>query len=338
MNIFSEIDGKKGETLSSAVLRYLMLTSVDIRERIIDLFSAEASTGPIDCVSHFSCETEVATNDSTQTDNLSGFLDILISTDDAVIGIENKLYADFQEGQPYKYMELIQSRADKYKELYAKDYRAFIVILLPDTRKNKVEHEIKKKLSDWPNQSVSNYIFLSWENLLSNINRIEGLSPESTITIQQFSAYMDEQIGFYPKYLRNLPHFKRKFLGNGNAAQKELIAKLWRFFPQPGSRLSSSERHGYLGYYFFTSTEGISGWFGFVSDRNIPGAEVNTSTFIIALNKDIGELPKPLVRLDRLSDIWTHNRYAWKLTLTEEGKDPKFWVELVAPLHAYETP
>src|SRR5712692_6695611 len=55
MNLFSEIEGLRGENLTTAILRVLLLRSQDLRERFIRLVSDNCRLGPLTLGEHFSC-------------------------------------------------------------------------------------------------------------------------------------------------------------------------------------------------------------------------------------------------------------------------------------------
>ena len=60
MNLFTEIAGHGGETLTSAVLRYLVLRSQDVREVLVSALSEVSRQGPLRVESHFSCALQVS--------------------------------------------------------------------------------------------------------------------------------------------------------------------------------------------------------------------------------------------------------------------------------------
>jgi len=85
MDVFSEIEGLSGENLGSALLRYLIFNSHEVRDSILSLLSDNSPIGPISYTSHFSCRTEYPT---THTQYGNGRLDILIQLDpSSTVGI-----------------------------------------------------------------------------------------------------------------------------------------------------------------------------------------------------------------------------------------------------------
>jgi hypothetical protein len=90
MNLFKEIEGLSGEPMVSALLRLVILRSQEIRDEIVRLISAKSPIGPVTSSSHFSCYAEYPTFDQVAG---QGRIDIVLELDDAVIGIENKLFS-----------------------------------------------------------------------------------------------------------------------------------------------------------------------------------------------------------------------------------------------------
>ena len=60
------------------------------------MISAGSKQGPLSSESRFPCKREIGTRDE---DDRQGRVDLVIETDDAVIGLGNELYTGFREGQ-----------------------------------------------------------------------------------------------------------------------------------------------------------------------------------------------------------------------------------------------
>ena len=104
---------------------------------MIRTISDISPVGPIIVNKHFSVFTEVSArtgqqeNDEASSDDAEeaeyselstqGRIDILIQTDDAVVGVENKFGADFQKGQPGKYFDLVRTKAKQLGEGVARN-------------------------------------------------------------------------------------------------------------------------------------------------------------------------------------------------------------------------
>ena len=197
MNLFSEVQGLKGEELTSAVLRTLLLRSQEIRDGIIERISAECPSGPIKAEFHFSCRSEV----SMENEELGkGRIDLLIEADDAIVGVENKLFADFQEGQPQKYWGNLRERAKQHGE----DKRPVLVLLYPQQRQAVMLDKQKEMAGD------DDVVLLSWEEVIEVLtdDRLR-LDSATNMIAQEFSAYLDDQIAFLPHWDKWYPYLRR---------------------------------------------------------------------------------------------------------------------------------
>ncbi|MGD9725035.1 MAG: PD-(D/E)XK nuclease family protein [Nitrospiraceae bacterium] len=162
MNLYEVIEGKKGEQLTSAVLRFVLHRSQDIREVFIDAVSSGSSTGPIVMRDEFSCVIEQGTTgleeDSIERKIQTGRIDLIVRTDNSIIGIENKLDAAFTDGQPDKYMATLRAQSVAQKKK-----RCVLCMLAPRNRKDEIKGKIDRS------QYKDQYVLLSWEDLLESI-------------------------------------------------------------------------------------------------------------------------------------------------------------------------
>jgi len=112
MEFLRAIEGKSGEELTTACLAFLLEHSPAMRHSVLgEMARAKAiKNTSTDC--HFGVRCEISTEDAVAA---GGFLDLLVETDDSVIGIENKLEAHFQVGQPFKYMDTLERLANSRK-------------------------------------------------------------------------------------------------------------------------------------------------------------------------------------------------------------------------------
>ncbi|MBM3334082.1 PD-(D/E)XK nuclease family protein, partial [Candidatus Sumerlaeota bacterium] len=105
MNLLEELDGLQGENLASAALRFLVLQSNPCKNALLETLNKVSPIGPLTSTSHFSCYREYATSSE---ESGAGRLDLVLELDQAVVGIEAKLLAEFQPEQPTKYKEDIE--------------------------------------------------------------------------------------------------------------------------------------------------------------------------------------------------------------------------------------
>lgn len=270
MNIFTETEGLSGENLGSALLRYLIINSHEIRDAIILLISDVSPIGPIDYSSHFSCSTEYPTFDESLG---KGRLDILIQLDDIVIGIENKFFAPFQENQPIKYYKSLEVVAESLRIINHTDIRVLLLVLCPESRKNE---SIKKVLG------MKNTCVITWEDILRTLLSIKDIAnPVSKIVMNEFIDYLNRHFSFIHDFNRKSSHLTKGFPEYGTPLQGELVGKLWSLLPNSGGRLSNGKT--WTGYYFYTDPEtNEKGWFGFVHKSEIQNDTNNQAELIIA--------------------------------------------------------
>lgn len=291
MNLFSEIEGCRGENLGSALLRFILLRSQDARvmfaEILTELYAESCS------VTHrFACTLEEQTNDDTHG---SGRVDLIIEMDDVLVGIESKFNAQFQEGQPEKYLPELTKRAAELSQagLITKN-RPLLVILAPSDR----EPEVQKKIAGLSKDQQALCKFLAWENLLSRLMTVAPTQDNKTREVlTEFSAYVNSYLkqSFFHKDQRWLNSLST-WVKNGSERQRKVVAELWDFFPSPGGGLSAGD--GWVGYYFENK-----GWYGFVNQqlaikeseypRNM--SEARDAEFVIVVGYDLSSPPDPNV-------------------------------------------
>lgn len=333
MDFLSEIAGLKGENLCSAVLRLLLLRSYELRERFVAMVSDNNLLGPIVVRNTFSCTTE----EPTSGDNGSGRLDVYIELDDAVIGVENKIWAGFQSGQPQKYLDSVEQRARILSTLRSRKLRPLVVVLAPKGR----ETEVRRRTGQ-----SKNFVFLSWEDVLDNflgLAQIQSLDEETRLLLRGLNEYVNLQIAFLPEWQRWLPHIRREFVERGSTWQKEIVRRVWEFFPEPAGRMGCGET--WCGYYFGGSSKELLGWYGFADASEIQENSCDDgSRFIITTLFDVKFDDEAVERVTmRAGSNWfgiedkNIEVHAWALKLhvseiAQEFELPDRWQKLLSPL------
>ena len=137
MDIFSEFEGLRGENLASSVLRYLIFNSHEIRDAFLALLSDHSPIGPLSYSTLFACRTEYPTSSEIE----GGRLDILIQLDDVVIGIENKFFAEFQDGQPEKYCDTLETAATSLGDINHTEYQSTAICSVPKKQEERGEEK-----------------------------------------------------------------------------------------------------------------------------------------------------------------------------------------------------
>jgi hypothetical protein len=325
VNLFSVIEGLKEENLSSAILRLLLLRSEDIRERFVALVSLKCRRGPVTIGDQFACVTEHPTSDDS---NGSGRLDLVIETANTVIGVENKLFAEFQQGQPEKYLRTLEEHAQKLKDLRGTRFEHVLVILAPESRKAGVEVRINAC------REPERYISLTWQETLREIGTPEGRDPATVTILEAFRQFLlDEKLAFMPQFERLVPHLRGSFEPRGNTWQRDVVGRIWRFFPDAGRRMSSGET--WVGFYFCSGRKEQTAWYGFLPRGVIrSGAGHNAAELVVATSYPV-TFASPAIQPIELAPNFLGRGvgvHAWAINYDATWADPKKWQEELRPL------
>ena len=196
MNLFSDIENLRGENLASAILRHLIINSPDIREEILKLIDTRSPVGPLVSDSHFSCYLEEATVAGTTKDDSRsrGRIDVVIELDNAIVGIEAKFHAGFQQGQPFKYFPSLEQKAMTLKTLRgAPEYDYFLCVLLPESRTNEVSRLIETVSEEWTKYAPRCKI-LTWTEVRAALKSAERRMPREVAHVSsEFREYLDSR-------------------------------------------------------------------------------------------------------------------------------------------------
>ena len=224
MNIFTEIEGLSGEELSSALLRYLLLNSSEARENIISFFSKHSPIGPLISYSHFSCNREYPTqyeDRKSEQEKVRGRIDLLIELDGAIIGIENKLFANFGDDQPKKYLQTLEDIRSTLSKIRLPKMKSAFFVLCPEFKEN----DAREKISDLKTPSK----VVLWEKLISNLKQIEKITdPVSRVVLDELIIYIERKIDFLHDFSDWVPHLRNHFESKGSELQREVLRNIWK--------------------------------------------------------------------------------------------------------------
>lgn len=318
MNLFYEIEGRSGEDLTSAVLRFLILRSQEVRETFKELVSQESKQGRIVMQEEFSCRLEapmksIQDGPEQQQNSGSGRIDLLIQTDNAIIGVENKLDANFQAGQPEKYRQKLEQLAQLRSET-GKQTQYALVILAPEDRRG----EISEKIKDY--KHFPHYIQLDWERLLESFGKSSAKNSDriSQTVIDQLDNYIiNSRRTFWPKELF-ANHLRGTFAPQG--VQGEFVRKLTSIFPAvKGSRIGTGKTT--TGYSLDLLIDPDSNpkelaWLGFVASKDkLSGNVKHDSELILATTKLPTHQSPPSFRSITMNNPWWGDRpmHVWAI-------------------------
>lgn len=327
LNLFGELEGKKQEVLASAILRFLLSGSQGLRATFCDILGQ--MLGPIGSGNHFATYLEFA----TESEDLgSGRLDLLIETDEALIGVEIKVWAGFQDNQPEKYVQSLAARASALADLRkVQNYPSYLVVLAPDSRRRQMESEIAQKQS----HGLFNYLgapckFLTWEALLERFEATEDVSVPGRFLVGELQSYFGEIEGALSNF-KALATQLHRWEPKGSRWHRDVVGGLWRLLPGVGSRLGAADT--WCGYSLQSEDEdrSVQGWFGFVSkDQFIEPANLHDAELIFQLNQQVPAWASEDRALPR--DLKSKNfPHTWIIRFDESWK-PVDWRNFLEPL------
>jgi len=325
VNLLAEIEGLSGENLTTSVLRLLLLRSEEIREEFIKLLSSNSRAGPFTSGSHFSCILEQYTEEADST--RWGRLDLLIETTDAVIGLENKLFAEFQEGQPQKYLETIRKHSIHLAEFRHTSLLYLVAVIAPQSRYKDVSDRIGDD---------EHLLSVPWEDVIDVIDvPADCLDQDTKVLLRSLKSFLEERLAFIPKFSEWVPHLRRRFNERGTAFQQDVVRKIWEFFPDAGPRLSAGAT--WAGYYFPSKVKHLHGWYGYIPSNEIEHGSRYNAELIIATSFPV-QLPNPPFRPIKLNrgpkflglktDIFT-----WAIDYDETWAKPQIWRYSLIPIY-----
>lgn len=325
MNLLGELEGKKQEVLVSTLLRYLLSGSHELRSTFFD--SLVRMLGPIGSGNHFATYLEFSTHCASLG---NGRLDVLIETDEALIGLEVKIWAGFQGNQPEKYVSSLTSRASELMKLRrVSEYPCFLVVLAPDFRRDRMEKELARKCAGGLFQGLDESCkFLAWEELLERFEETKGISASMLFLVGELQSYFRGIEGALSNFSALAPRLHR-WKPKGSRWHRDVLGGLWRLLPGSGGRLGASEL--WCGYRIQSDNGSVSGWYGFVAkEQFINPEDLNSAELIFQLDRNVPEweshecaLPNQLKSKDY--------KYTWVIRFDESWKTTT-WHEFLEPL------
>lgn len=310
MNLFQDLEGLSGEVLGSAALRHLILRSLPLRDETLKALSSKSPIGPLVSHSHFSCYLEHPTEDE---DGNAGRLDLVLELDGAVVGIESKFFAAFTEGQPGKYLSSLARLARTLSEVRRREVRHALFVLAPASRKSEIESHVR---------DLEGTRFVSWEEILGTLTAAATQADEVTRTLAlEFAYFIRQRVAFMPNLEQLLPHLKAKFEPKGSEYHVEFLQALAAAFPGDPPRMNRG--HDWCGYYLHKDPADDQVWLGFQPATRETKGRPETSSMILAADKDLPMDPrifapvsmsKP-IEFRRLSGKYTHAKNHWRMNL-----------------------
>ncbi|MFC1481594.1 PD-(D/E)XK nuclease family protein [Candidatus Neomarinimicrobiota bacterium] len=323
MSLFVDIESKKGEVMATAILRHLILRSPLIRDTVISIFSKYSPQGLIDTRSHFSCYLEHPTSGEGEE---FGRIDMIIETDEVVVGVESKLYAGFQTEQPKKYETTIKNLATKLGPARNREetLKWFIAILAPNSRRDEIQLKYDSETCR----------FVPWNEVNDAIRSLrETLDQGLQFLVTEYLVYMDDLLEIPNHFEKLIPHTQHKFNRNGSSEQNEFLRIVSRFFPHP-RKISYAKIAA--GVYFSLDENGIQeGWFGFIAAERVKPVNSDKSSFVIATSWKTEQVDEKFFRQGNFRNWLQSGRseISWVVDLDDPlWASPKVWQERLMPL------
>lgn len=339
MHIFSELEGSKGEIYITKILKYLLEHSIIFRYEFINFLNKSIDGADLHIEKWFKCKTEVYT--LTEEENEKGYIDLMITIDNAIIGIENKIGAEFTVNQPEKYWYTIKKYANNHENPNGKEVKPYLLVFCPKRRIDKIKKDTGK--------NKFNIQVLSWESLLEHVTNkkrknnpifsIIGEKDESIFGSDIVSEYLFENFKlFLYDYLNFLPNFSEMYKNIGSDLQEAGRDNRSYFLSRLLNRLQIKDVHVghgktwsgfYLNYYYKDNKKYYSAWFGFLAKSRVGDEAINESDLIVASNFPIeedNELLTPLYKLNE--NVWLNGVDAdnhWRIEYKENWVSIDHW-------------
>ena len=345
MNLFSVIENLRGENLASAILRYLIINSSDIREEILKLIDMISPVGPLVSDSHFSCyleEATVAGNDEDDSRS-QGRIDIVIELDNAIVGIEAKFHARFQHDQPFKYFPTLEEKAKTLKTLRgAPEYDYFLCVLLPESRIYEVSRLIADVSEEWAKYAPKCKA-LTWTDVRAALERAERRMPAEIAHLSaEFREYLDSRLSLFTGWASKKHHIVSRWQEKGTTLQIEVLEDLFQVIDTELTQVAHCRLARAADYVIqkveVTPSEGLPRtlWYGFCRKGGVSRDAGDGAEFFIVTTATPNVVPDT-THLKAHGPkhgyhLWTNRpNTGWTVNIEEADGGPEFWSLLLNP-------
>lgn len=282
MQFLETIEGKSGEELTSAVLKFLLINSSTLRERFADRLRHQlpASKTP-KFRDGIICQNEVSLVDNDE----SGRIDLLIREESGmVIGLENKFWAQFTGNQPAKYWKGLVEKAK------GQESSCRIVLLVPQARQSEVDLHIRsQKLNE-------KCILLFWDHIREDLAEVIRRDRSEVAAAAFFlDEYVKEQV-----LEIQIDFSSQQVVGSkvaiGNDFHYEFLSKLKSCLPN-AERIAPAKK--WIGVHFSvdrpTDAIAVKQWLGFLR------VDDSSNAVVFGLHTGIPSFNPPSVSFARLA-------------------------------------
>lgn len=343
MSFFQTIENLRGENMASAILRHLIISTPEARKEILRVIDEVSPIGPLVSDSHFSCYLEDST--ASEEDGVSrGRIDIVIELDNAVVGVEAKFHASFQDDQPFKYFESLSEKARNLKSLRrASEYEYFICMLVPESRRTETVNYVQNAPSRWE-AFTGRCVVLSWADVRCALSTAENVMPaEHAYLSAMFRDYLDTRLTLFQDWKRKRKHAVARWQQKGTQLQIDILRDLFQIIDAEATadaRCRLVIARDYVVQKVEVAPENETTrtlWYGFcrqgdVSMKSGEGAEFFILTTAVPVKLGVS---KSLIcqGIEHGYDFWTPGRpnQAWIIDLEQTAGDADSWADILNP-------
>lgn len=286
MNVFSAVEGLRPEELTSAMLRVLVESSDVVRSIFLDLVS-EPGFEPISAGRQFACETERHAEEADEGGEIvRGRIDLLLECENAVIGVENKLFAGFQDDQPWKYLKHIRDRARQLAKERGCEVRPILVILYPRVQEGKIKEHLQTRHKEGKEPRL-----IHWEDLTQRLSVVDAFDTRTAVLAAEFCDYLKSKIGFlnnWDEILRKLDRWHSGHSEHHRTVVQTLAYHLTDLFPNFGKFATGGGSIGYSFNFVSTDDSATRGWLGFIKGSEIVECDPEKAALVVILPSALG--------------------------------------------------
>jgi len=248
-------------------------------------------------------------------------MDLIFELDAAVVGVEAKIFAEFQPAQPAKYKPELGRIAHALTEIRGRKVRQLLVVLAPEHRRDEIaEHHLQEDVR-----------FLAWEEVLEALKDSAGGDPFVAVLIEDFDRYLRDCLDFLPQFKEWQHHLCNHWEPNGTERHRLFLSRLKKILPSPG-KLGSGET--YVGYYFAPEGSDYPSWFGFVGSSRIEHCK-GEAALVVSGTYDVEDTAF-IKKREMVGEFWVREspRPVWEICFKDDWTEPNDWIGALEPFLA----
>jgi len=186
LGLLAALDGKYGETLSSAMLGHILRQNNSaINAAFLELCSP---TSPRVSLGTEILDVDVEAGRKREGDTDRSRVDLILQTPTYFIGIENKIWAPLQENQPSKYLPHLIDRAAAANST-AHAYGKHLVVIVPQTLRRRTLDAVVLQRNQMEGCTIT---VVTWQGVVAKL-----CEAANTLTVDRVLVYLTEQLRDY---------------------------------------------------------------------------------------------------------------------------------------------